>query len=69
MEWVGPILGTIVLVVGVPLAVLGVLKAVGYDRDKPWLMWRTPAGPLPLWVYIGVSACLGLVLIIAATNR
>ena len=69
MEWFGPVLGLILWVVGVPVIAFGVLKAIGYDWNKPWLMWRTRTGPLPLWVYVGVSAVLGLVLIISAMNR
>jgi hypothetical protein len=57
----GPILGAILMVVGVPVVVFGVLKAIGYDWDKPWLMWRTKADPLPLWVYVGVCAFLARV--------
>ncbi len=69
MESLGPILGVILWVVAVSVVAFGVLKAIGYDWDKPWLMWRTTAGPLPLWVYLGVSACLALGLLIAAANR
>lgn len=68
MEWLGTLLAVIVWVVGVPLVVFAVLKVVGYDWDKPWLVWRTKAGPLPLWVYLTVVVCLGVVLIVTAVN-
>ena len=51
-----------------PLIVFGVLTVVGYDWDKPWLMWRTKTGPLPRWVYLIVVVCLGVVLIVTAAN-
>lgn len=69
MEWLGTLLGLILWIVGVPVIVFGVLKVIGYDWNRPWLMWRTKAGPLPLWVYVGVSAFLGLGLLFAALAR
>jgi hypothetical protein len=69
MEWIGWLPPVILWFVGVPLVLFGVLKAIGYDWDKPWSMWRTKAGPLPLWVYLGVIAGMALSLVIAAANR
>ncbi|HEY5629915.1 MAG TPA: hypothetical protein VIR16_10425 [Candidatus Limnocylindrales bacterium] len=69
MEPIGTLLAAIAWFVGVPLLMFGVLKAVGYDWKKPWLMWRTEAGPLPLWVYLGVAAFIGLGLLVAALTR
>lgn len=69
MEWIGSLLPVILWFVGVPLLVFGVLKAIGYDWDKPWMMWRTRADPLPRWVYLAVIACIGLSLVIAAATR
>lgn len=69
MDWLGPLVTIVLWFVGVPLVVFGAVKVIGYDFGRPWLMWRTRAGPLPLRVYLGVSACLALVLLIAAANR
>jgi hypothetical protein len=62
-------LALILWLVGVPLLAFGVLRLVGYDWSKPWLRWRTEAGPLPVWVYIAVSAFIGVGLLIAALTR
>ena len=69
MEWLGPVVAVVVWSVGVPLVVLAVLKVVRYDWNKPWSMWRTEARPLPLWVYVGVTALLGVWVLIAALTR
>jgi len=69
MEWLGTLLGLILWIVGVPLIVFGVSKVIGYNWNRPWLMWRTKAGPLPLWVYVGVGAFRGLGLLFAALAR
>ncbi len=69
MEWLGTLLGVVIWVVVVPLVAFGGLKAVGYDREKPSLIWRTKAGPLPLWVYLTVIVVLGVVLILTAATR
>ncbi len=69
MEPLGTLLALIGWFVGVPLVVFGVLKIGGYDWRKPWLMWRTEAGPLPLWVYLAVSVFIGLGVLIGALTR
>ena len=69
MEWLGTLVGVVLWFVGVPVIVFGALKVAGYDWHKPWLMWRTEAGPLPVWVYLGVSVFLGVGVVIAALAR
>ncbi len=68
-DWLGQLLMTVLWLVGVPVLVFGGLKLIGYDFDKPWLMWRTRAVPLPLWVYLIVSGCIALAILVAAANR
>ena len=69
MDSLGTLFAAILWIVAVPLVVFGGLKLVGYDWDKSWLMWRTKAGPLPLWVYVAVSACLALAMLLALATR
>ena len=56
MESLGTLLLVLLWFVGVPLLAFGVLKATGYDWNKPWLKWRGEYGPLPLRVYLGGSS-------------
>ncbi len=69
MNGIEALLLALLWVIGVPVVVFGIAAAVGYDWKKPWLMWRTPAGPLPLWAYLVVSACLAIALLLAAAAR
>ncbi len=69
MSGLEALLPVILWLIGVPLVVFGLATLVGFDWKKPWLMWRKPAGPLPLRVYVGVSAFIALGLLVAAATR
>ena len=69
MESLGTLLPVLLWFVGVPLLAFSVLKATGYDWNKPWLKWRGEYGPLPLWVYLGIFAIMGLGVLIATLTR
>ena len=69
MGSLGTLLAVLAWFVGVPILAFGILRFIRYDWQKPWLVWRTEAGPLPLWVYLGVSAFIGLGVLIATLTR